>query len=137
MINLLSLNGYVSPTKFMMETVSLILRTFRKGDVMFSIDLKDTNFQIPVHQDSPPYLCLPLSGKVFKIKALCFNLSTAPKVFTRAFSLVLESAHWRGICLRRLICYSRVSVSPARTSQAPVSGPSRHRDCYQFGEVRL
>ena len=35
MIDLLSLNGYVILTKFKMKTVSLVLESIRKGDIMF------------------------------------------------------------------------------------------------------
>ena len=51
MIDLLSLSGFVTRTKFRMETVSLGLGAIRKGD-MFSISLKDAYSQIPVHSDS-------------------------------------------------------------------------------------
>ena len=35
-------------TPFMMEMVASVLGLIRKRDVVFSIDLKDTNFQIPI-----------------------------------------------------------------------------------------
>ena len=44
MINMSSLNGYVTLARFKMETVSLVLGLMRKGDSMFSIDLRDAFF---------------------------------------------------------------------------------------------
>ena len=32
-----------------MKTVTLVLASFRKGDILFLVDLKDVNFQIPIH----------------------------------------------------------------------------------------
>ena len=66
---------------------------------MFSTDLQDAYFQIPVHRESLPYLHCCLKGHVYQFKALCFGLSTGPQVFTRVFTLVSESAHRRGMCL--------------------------------------
>ena len=54
MIDLLSWNKYVILTRFKMKTYSLVLETIRKGNFMFSIDLKDAYFQIPIHPDSCP-----------------------------------------------------------------------------------
>ena len=48
-INFLSLNSYVTLSKFMVETVSLMLGLIRKGDFMLFLDLKDIYFQIPIH----------------------------------------------------------------------------------------
>ena len=59
---------------------------------MFSIDLKEAYFQIPIHLDSWPYLRFCLEGRVYQFRALCFGLSSALQVFTRVFSLILESA---------------------------------------------
>ena len=64
MIDLSSLNGYITLTKFQMKTVVSLMGSIRKGDVMFSIDLKDTSFQVPIHLDSWHYLWIVLNRKV-------------------------------------------------------------------------
>ena len=87
MIDLLSLNGCVSLTKFKMEMVSLVLGSIRNGDFMFLIDLKDAYFQIAIHPDFQPYLGIVLISKPYQFKALCFSLFTAPQVFTKVFGL--------------------------------------------------
>ena len=55
-IDLSALNGFVTLTKFQMETVASVLGSIRKGYWMISIDLKDTYFQIAVHVESWPYI---------------------------------------------------------------------------------
>ena len=98
-INLLSLNNFITLTKFNMETVVSVLGLIRKGDMMLSIDFKDGYFQIPNHLHSRPYLRIVLHRRVCQFKVLCVGLSSAPLVFTRLFGLVSEWAHQRGILL--------------------------------------
>ena len=43
---------------------------------MFSIDLKDACFQIPVHPESCPYLQFVVLGTVYQFWVLSFGLST-------------------------------------------------------------
>ena len=50
-IKLSTLNGFVTVTKFQMETMASVLGSIGKGDWMFSTYLKDAYFQIPVHPD--------------------------------------------------------------------------------------
>ena len=69
-IDLSTLNGIVTATKFQIETVASVLRAIRKGDWMFSIDLKDEYFQIPVHPESRPFLRFCLEGQVYQFCAL-------------------------------------------------------------------
>ena len=45
-INLSLLNTFVAQMKFRMEMVLSVLATDRKGNVMFSVELKDSHFQI-------------------------------------------------------------------------------------------
>ena len=52
MIDLSHPNGFVLHTPFKMETIVSVLLSVREGDFLVSIDLKDTYFQIPVHQSS-------------------------------------------------------------------------------------
>ena len=103
MIDLLSLNGFVTFAKFSVEMISSVFGLIRKGDVMFSIDLKNSYFQIPVHLKSRPYLQFVVQRKVYQFRIICFGISTAPQVFTRGFDLVSQWAHQRGIWLFRYL----------------------------------
>ena len=102
-INLLSLNGYVTLAKFQMETVASVLGLIQKGEVMFLTDPKDGYFQIPIHLDSLQYFRIVITGKVNQFRALCFSLSSTPQVFTRVFFLVSELARQQGISLFRYL----------------------------------
>ena len=48
-IDLSTLNCFVTLMQFQTETAAFVLGSIRNGDWMFSIDLKDVYFQIPVH----------------------------------------------------------------------------------------
>ena len=98
-IDLSHLNEFVLQTPFKMETVASMLLSVREGDFLASIDLKDTYFQISIHQLSRKLLRF-LSGRIVcQFKALCFGLSTAPQVFSRMFAAVSAWAHSRRIRL--------------------------------------
>ena len=94
--------GYLILMPFKMEIVSSVLGSIKKGNVIFSVDLKDVCFDIPVPLDSCPYLRIAFSSRVFQFRALCFGLSIVPQVFARVFTLVSEWAYKTGI---RLLCY--------------------------------
>ena len=51
-IDLSPLNGFVRQTPFKVETAASVLLSFREGDFLASVDLKDAYFQIPVHWSS-------------------------------------------------------------------------------------
>ena len=102
-MDLSTLSGFVTLTKFRIETVALVLRSIRNGDCMFSIDLKDAYFQIPIHPDSHPYLQFIFKGQVFQFQILCFGLCMAPQLFTRVISPISEWVHQRGVRLLRYL----------------------------------
>ena len=63
MIDLSHLKEFVLQSPFKMETVASVLLSVWEGDFLASIDLKDTYFQIPVHQPSRKLLrFLPRGG---------------------------------------------------------------------------
>ena len=102
-IDLSHLNDFVQLTPFKMETVASVLLSVREGDFLASLDLKDAYFQIPIHGSSRKLLRFMSEGTVYQFKALCFGLSTAPRVFTRVFAAVSAWAHARGIRLLRYL----------------------------------
>ena len=69
-IDLSHLNEFVLQTPFKMETVDFVLLSVREGDFLASIDLKDTYFQIPVHQSSRKLLRLLSEGTVYQFKTV-------------------------------------------------------------------
>ena len=62
-----------------------------------------------------------MSRNVFQFKAPCFDLSTAPQVFTSALPGVgvgLQEGDLISLLLRRLVCHGRVGPTPSGTLQA-------------------
>ena len=51
-IDLSTLNGYVTSSHFHMETPQSVLRSIRPGDWMVSLDLQEAYLQVPVHHSS-------------------------------------------------------------------------------------
>ena len=132
-ISLSSINNFVHRTSFKMETVYLVLDSIRKGDVIFSIGLKNAYFQILIQPDSWPCLWIALNSSL-----LVQGLSTAPQVVPKVFSLALEWANKRGMCLllEPLVDHSRVGSSPSGTMGAPTLSLTSPRDCHQLGKIR-
>ena len=85
-IDLKLLNQYLVKKPFKMETGQSIRRAMQKGMWVYSIDLKDAYFHIPIHPRSRKYLRITHQGQVYQFKALPFGVSSAPWLFTKIFS---------------------------------------------------
>ena len=99
-IDLSLLNLRVQQTSFKMETLQSVLLSVRAGDWIVSLDLKDAYLQVPMHPESLKFLRFMVGGKVYQFKVLCFGLSTAPQVFTRAMAPVSAILPRTGVRLR-------------------------------------
>ena len=96
-IDLSTLNDYITSSHFRMETPRSVLSSIRPGDWMISLDLQDAYLQVPVHHDSRRYLRFVVAGKSFQFRVLCFGLTTAPQVFTRIMAPVSAILHRYGV----------------------------------------
>ena len=102
-IDLSTLNDYITSSHFHMETPQSVLRSIRPGDWMVSLDLQDAYLQVPVHHDSRRYLRFVVAGKSYQFRVLCFGLTTAPQVFTRIMALVSAILHRYGVRMLRYL----------------------------------
>ena len=102
-IDLSTLNGYVTSSHFHMETPQSVLRSIRPGDWMVSLDLQDAYLQVPVHRDSRRYLRFVVKGRTYQFRVLCFSLTTAPQVFTRIMAPVSAILHKYGVRMLRYL----------------------------------
>ena len=102
-IDLSTLNGYVTSSHFHMETPQSVLRSIRPGDWMVSLDLQDAYLQVPVHHDSCRYLRFVVEGRTYQFRVLCFSLTTAPQVFTRIMAPVSAILHKYGVRMLRYL----------------------------------
>ena len=92
-IDLSSLNNFLLIPKFRMDTPREIWRSLHLGSWVFSLDLKDAYFQIPIHRSSRKFLRMEFLGTIYQFKALPFGISTAPWVFTKVVSVVKTLFH--------------------------------------------
>ena len=102
-IDLSTLNDYITSSHFHMETPQSVLRSIRPGDWMISLDLQDAYLQVPVHHDSRRYLRFVVAGKSYQFRVLCFGLTTAPQVFTRIMATVSAILHRYGVRMLRYL----------------------------------
>ena len=102
-IDLSTLNDYITSSHFHMETPQSVLRSIRPGDWMVSLDLQDAYLQVPVHHDSRRYLRFVVAGKSYQFRVLCFGLTTAPQVFTRIMAPVSAILHKYGVRMLRYL----------------------------------
>ena len=102
-IDLSTLNGYVTSSHFHMETPQSVLRSIRPGNWMISLDLQDAYLQVPVHRDSRSYLRFVMQGRAYQFRVLCFGLTTAPQVFTRIMAPVSAILHKYGVRMLRYL----------------------------------
>ena len=102
-IDLSTLNTYITSQHFHMETPQSVLRSIRRGDWMISLDLQDAYLQVPVHPESRWYLRFTMRGVPYQFRVLCFGLTTAPQVFTRLMAPISAILHRYGIRMLRYL----------------------------------
>ena len=119
-IDLSTLNDYITSSHFHMETPQSVLRSIRPGDWMVSLDL-----QVPVHHDSRRYLRFVVEGRTYQFRVLCFGLTTAPQVFTRIMAPVSAILHKYGVRMFRylddwlILASSELACLQSRDRHAP------------------
>ena len=102
-IDLSRLNGFVDVPHFHMESTQTVLQSLREGDWFVFLDLQDAYLQVPVHPSSRWYLRFCVGESVYQFRALCFGLSTAPRVFTRVMAPVSAIMHRHGFRILRYL----------------------------------
>lgn len=101
-INLKSLNRYVIPHHFKMESIRTIKGVLQKDDWLIKLDLKDAYLTIPIAQTQRPLLRFSWDKEMWEFKVLPFGLSSAPWVFTKVTKPISSVLRRLGI---RLILY--------------------------------
>ena len=67
------------------------------GDWFSTIDLKDTDFQIPLWRGHWWFLWFGFAGRVYEFRVLPFGISLAPRTFTRCMDAALSLLRQGGI----------------------------------------
>jgi len=81
-IDLSTLNQFLTCPTFQMDTAESVRAALQPGMWATSIDLKDAYFHIPIHPAYRKYLRFQVLGEVYQFRALPFGLNVAPRLFT-------------------------------------------------------
>jgi len=79
-----------------MENWKTVVRLLSPGDFLATIDLEDTYFLLPVHQNDRKFLRFRFRGQLFEFRVLPFGLASAPFIFTKILKPVLYSLRGKG-----------------------------------------
>ena len=85
-VNLKSLNTWVVPHHFKMESISTVKGLLIRGDWMVKLDLKDAYLFIPIHRSHQKFLRFQRfqwDSREWQFQALPFGLSSAPSAPSR------------------------------------------------------
>ena len=99
-LNLKSLNQYVSKAHFKLEDIRSLKDILHQGGFMAKLDLKEAYLSVPMAYQSRRFLQFRWKDKLLQFTCLPFGLSSAPFVFTKLLRPVLASLRELGIrCL--------------------------------------
>lgn len=91
------INGFLPDAAFKLENLSIVPQIVQKGSFLFSTDLEDAYFHIPMHPKSRPHLCFQWRGVYYRSNVLPFGLSLAPWVFTKTLRPLVRYCRSLGI----------------------------------------
>ena len=114
-LDLVPLNSYVALLKFRIKMVLPALSPFER-ETLFSIDMKDAYFQIPILPESKPFLLIVVDENTHHMKVLYSGFLQLPWVFTRLFALV-----YKWYIKRTFICFLCRKLNSHYRLSAPCS----------------
>ena len=80
-LDLSTLNKFLKPESFKMETRETKRTSLQAGEWVTSIDFKDAYLHIPIQNHSRKYMRCDVQGQFYQFKAIPFGPSTAPMEF--------------------------------------------------------
>ena len=95
-LNLKSLNRYVTYHHFKMDTFYSMLKLVEKNCYMASLDLKDAYCSVAVQPTHRKYLRFMWNNVLYQFTCLPNGLSSCPRKFTKLLSPPLASLHKKG-----------------------------------------
>ena len=90
-LNLKNFNEHVEKIHFKMDSLNTALWNIKPNDYFASIDLKDSYYSVPVHENDKKYLKFIWNNNVYQFCALPQGLSTSPRVFTKILKPVYST----------------------------------------------
>ena len=104
-LDLSHLNNFIVKTHVKFEDLKTVLQLLKKGDYVFSFDLKSAYHNVDIFEEHRKYLsfCWQSDGTVrhFHLNVLPFWLSPAPQVFTKLMWQLIK--YWRAKAIRVVI----------------------------------
>ena len=97
-LDLRTVNSYLVIPKFRYEGLPRVAELIRRGDWMFTIDLKSGYHHVDMHPSARPFLGFHFARKTYTFNSLPFGLATAPFVFTQVIKQL--AARWRAFGFR-------------------------------------
>ena len=101
-LDLSTLNKFITCPRFKMTTINDVRRLLPKGAFTTSIDLQDAYWHVPVHPHFRRFLGFRLGKKKYRFRCLPFGLNIAPRIFTKLGKAVLKELRLKGI---RVLAY--------------------------------
>ena len=99
-LNLKTLNEFVSYYHFKMDNIQTALKLMRRGCFMASVDLKDAYYSVPIATEDRKYLKFEWQGSYFQYTCLPNGLACAPRLFTKILKPVYSHIRSLGhICM--------------------------------------
>lgn len=99
-LNLKSLNKFISKSHFKMEDHRTAAKLIPKNGYMATIDLKEAYLLIPINRDDRKYLRFQIESQkgllTYEFTAMPYGLSVAPRVFTKIMKEVISHLRSRG-----------------------------------------
>ena len=105
-LDLSHLNNFIVKTHVKYEDLKTVLQLLKKGDYVFSFDLKSAYHNVDIFEEHRKYLsfCWQFSDgtiRYFHFNVLPFGLSPAPQVFTKLMRQLIK--YWRTKAIRVVI----------------------------------
>lgn len=82
-------NAHLPDIYFRVENLSAVPTVVPRGSWLFTTDLADAYYHVPIHPDSRPFLCFRWRGTTYTTRVLPFGLGLAPWLFTRVTTPVI------------------------------------------------
>ena len=99
-LDLSTLNGFLTDLRFRMETPSSVRASVHSCDWAVPMDLTDAYFHILIHPADRKFLRFVWMGQVFQYRALPFGLAPAPWLFTKITRELCRAVRGKGLRLR-------------------------------------
>jgi len=98
-VDLRFVNAHLKPQPVHYEDLGTLPQMIQPDDFMFSFDLQNGYYHIPIHPAHRQFLTVRMFGALYQFQCLPFGLSTAPMVFTKVMRPLVAALRASGMTL--------------------------------------